>query len=266
MDRAGIKSLGCAVVATALLIAAATASGAVAPNKPITLLPDLVAELDSSIQPTALSKNQPTPIALTFSGKVSNPDESRPSALRELAIELDKNIAINLNGYPTCHNLFQQVDPPMTPQEECRGASIGEGTARFEIRFPESEAIQVRSGMQIFNAGLKNGIPILVALAYIAVPVPSLVVTTIRIKKIHDNRYGTKMTFTFPRIAGEGAITSLGLRIKKQLPFDGRRFSPVTAKCADGKLRFHDTATTVNFETSETTKASGSLTRTCTGR
>ena len=120
----------------------------------------------------------------------------------------------------------------MTPQEECRGAFVGKGTAHFEIRLEEAEPIRVRSGLQIFNLGRKNGIPTLTAdlVTRIPVPTPALLIATIRIKGIPRGRYGSEATITFPKIAGgSGSITSLDLRLKKQLPFNGKRFSPIAS-------------------------------------
>jgi hypothetical protein len=255
----------------AVVLGAATAvalTGAAQPAKPVTVpMPNLEFMPNGGFTPQVLSKSAPTPIALTVSAKVGNADGTHPPALRELAIGLDKNMAIDLRGYPACRGLGAQVNPPMAPQEECRGAFIGKGTVHIEIHFEETEPIQVQSGLQIFNLGRKEGVPTFVALAHIAVPTPALIAITIKIEKIQNGRYGSEATITFPKIAGgNGSITHLDLRIKKQLPFDDQRFSPVTARCPAGELLLHDTATFFNYETSETLYASSTLPRTCTGR
>jgi hypothetical protein len=269
VGKGGRKLRGRALAAVVLGAATAVAlTGAADLDKPATVpLPRLEFIPNGRFAPRVLSKSTPTPIALAVSAKVGTVDGSHPPALRELTIGLDKNIAIDLKGYPTCHGLGVQVDPPMTPQEECRGAFIGKGTAHFEIHLSESEPIQVQSALQIFNLGRKEGDSTFVALAHIAAPTAAVIIVTIKIKKRQNGRYGTEAAITIPKIAGgSGSITHLNLRIKKQLPFEGQRFSPVTARCPDGKLRFHDTATFFNYESSEALYASSTLPRICTGR
>ncbi len=54
--------------------------------------------------------------------------------------------------------------------------------------------------------------------------------------------------------------------LERRLSLAGKRFSPATAICPDGKLQFHDTATFFNYETAETSVASAELRRACVGR
>jgi hypothetical protein len=261
------RILVCAVVLAVVAVLAAVASGAVSPSQP-TYVSTGTLEFtpNDGFTPRALSKTARAPIALTLDANIGTADGSHPPALQNLAIELDKNISLDLNRFPFC-NLRNDIDVPGTPAERCRPAIIGRGTMTLEIAFAEAQPIPVQSRVQIINGTRKHGIRTLYLATYISVPTPAEIVTTVQIKAIHNGRYGSEATMRFPKIAGgSGSITSLNLRIKKQLPFEAKRFSPVSAKCPDGKLQLHDTATFFNYETSETLIAAEELRRTCTGR
>ena len=90
--------------------------------------------------------------------------------------------------------------------------------------------------------------------AYITVPTPAAIVTTVKIKKIHKGRFGTESVASIPKIAGgAGSVTSLqpGDHQKGRAhPQMSRRQDPAhgTAVISDG------------------TRASAEVIRTCVGR
>lgn len=59
--------------------------------------------------------------------------------------------------------------------------------------------------MSAFNGGTTGGVTTLFVHAYITVPTPAVVVTTVKIKKIHKGRFGLEsVAFAEgPRISGE---------------------------------------------------------------
>lgn len=263
-----IKLLGCALVVAALgAVFPAALAGAAATSKP-TYVPISVFAFtpNGGFTPTLMSKTKPIPIALTISGQVKMLDGSHPPALTGLAVQLDKNISVNLRGFPACHGVRIQIDPPMTLEERCRSSIIGAGTEHFEIKFPEGEPTSAKGRLLIINGPLRDGIRTLFVDTTVSEPVTGHLVSTIEIKKIHNGRFGTEAIFTFPKIAGGSAsITSFDARIKKRLPLEGKRFSPVTARCRDGKLAFHFVGNFLDYSTNEVTNASAEAPRTCTG-
>ena len=98
--------------------------------------------------------------------------------------------------------------------------------------------------------------------AYITVPTPAAIVTTVKIKKIHKGRYGLESIASIPKIAGgSGSVTSFSLKIDKQYTYKGKKVSVLSAKCPDGKLQAHATA-----KFSDGTSASAEIIRTCTSK
>lgn len=102
------------------------------------------------------------------------------------------------------------------------------------LKFPEQPEIPVKSELLVFNGGFKGGVTTLFIHAYITVPTPAAIVTTVKIKKIHKGRFGLGSVATIPKIAGgSGAVKTFNLALKKGI---------ISATCPDGHLNAHGTA------------------------
>ncbi|HEX2265577.1 MAG TPA: hypothetical protein VHH14_04780, partial [Solirubrobacterales bacterium] len=78
-------------------------------------------------------------------------------------------------------------------------------------------------------------------------------VTTVKVKKKKEGRYGLNSVATIPKIAGgSGSVKSFNLAITKK--------GVLTAKCADGKLQAHATSVFADG-----TKAAATIIRPCKG-
>ena len=232
-------------------------------NKPVTVVAgNLKLTFNGGFSPKALPKKTLAPIALTAEGKIQTVDGTHPPALKEFLLETDKNGAVTTVGYPKCTSGKLQAQDTAHAEKLCKTAIIGEGTTDVEIAFPESKPIPVSSKLLVFNGGTAGGTTTLFIHAYITVPIPAAIVTTVKIKKIHHGRYGLLSVASIPKIAGgQGSVTSFSLKIDKKYSYKGKKVSVLTAKCPDGKLQAHGTAIF-----SDGTKASAEIIRTCTGK
>jgi hypothetical protein len=105
----------------------------------------------------------------------------------------------------------------------------------------------------VINGGFSGGTTTLYIHAYFSAPVTGAIVTTLKIKKVKNGRYGLKTVATIPKIAGgSGSVKSFNLAITKR--------GVLSAKCPDGKLQANATAIFADG-----TKASAPIVRTCTG-
>lgn len=249
-------------MALAGLIAVSVAGIASAGNKPVTVeVGNLVFTANGGFSPQKLPKNKLAPIAFTAEGKISTKNGEHPPALKEAIVETDKNGAITTVGYPKCTSGKLQSQDTKHAEAICKSAIIGKGTTNVEIKFPEQNPIPVSSKLIVFNGGTAGGTTTLFIHAYITVPTPAAIVTTVKIKKVHNGRFGLKSVATIPKIAGgSGSVTSFRLTINKKYTYKGKKVSVLTAKCPDGKLEAHATAVF-----SDGTKASAGIVRTCTG-
>lgn len=200
-------------------------------------LGNLIFEFGGSVSPKQLPKREFAPVALNVSGKVSAADGAHPPALREALVDIDKNGAINANGAPACKGRQLEARTTASARRVCGAAIVGSGSARLEIAFPEQPPIPVKSPLTIFNGGFKGGKTTMYVHAYITVPVPSAVVTTLTIKKIRKGRYGLNTVARIPVVAGgSGSALEFQFRVKRIFAYRGKRQSYLEARCPDGRF------------------------------
>ncbi len=246
------------ITALGALIAVSAASFATAESVKVG---NLQFTADGGFSPKKLPKKTFAPIGLTAKGKISMADGSHPPALKEVLLETDKNGAINVKGYPTCTSGKLQSQDTKAATAICKKAIIGEGTTSVQIAFPDSKPVPVNSKLLVFNGGVSGGTTTLFIHAYITVPVPAAIVTTVKIKKINKGRYGILSVASIPKIAGgSGSVTSFDLKVDKKFTYKGKKVSVLTAKCPDGKLQAHATAVFADG-----TRAAVEFVRPCTG-
>ncbi|MDQ3724339.1 MAG: hypothetical protein M3335_00370 [Actinomycetota bacterium] len=241
-------------MALAALIAVSVAGIATGANKPETVeVGNLVFTFNGGFKPDKLPKKKMAPIKLQASGAISTKDGSHPPALKQVILETDKNGAVNVKGIPVCKSGQLQSRDTKGAEKACKSAIIGKGTTKVDIKFPEQPTIPVQSKLLVFNGGKSGATTTLFIHAYITVPTPAAIVTTVKIKKVNNGRYGLKSVATIPKIAGgSGSVRTFSLTVGKK--------SVLTAKCPDGKLQANATAMLADG-----TKASATIIRPCTG-
>ena len=100
-------------------------------------------------------------------------------------VKTDKNGTVDVEGYPTCKSGKIQSTTTKAARAACGPAIIGEGKTEVGIFFPEQgDEVLVNSDLLMFNSGVKGGVTTLLVHAYITVPVPAAIVTTVKIKRI----------------------------------------------------------------------------------
>ncbi|HET9592113.1 MAG TPA: hypothetical protein VFP17_04285 [Solirubrobacterales bacterium] len=242
-------------MALGALIAVSLAGIATAGNTPVTVKQgNLEFTFNGGFSPTTLPKNKLAPISLQASGSIKTLDGTHPPALKEVVLETDKNGAINTKGIPVCTSGKLQARDTKAAEKVCGKSIIGTGQTKVEVQFPEQRPVIVDSKLLVINGGTSGGKTTLFIHAYFSAPVTGAIVTTVKIKKVHNGRYGLKSVATIPKIAnGAGSVLSFNLTINKK--------GVLTAKCPDGKLQAHATSIFADG-----TKASAGIVRTCKGK
>jgi hypothetical protein len=245
---------------------ALSAVGIAAAEKPIEVGPgSLRLAFDGDFAPKVLPKKTLAPIVLNVSGKIqsTDPAEPQPSPLTGFMLDIDRNITVDLSGYPTCSWGGGAIGRDLKSIEAvCRTSIVGVGSMTVSVKFPEQPAIPATSKMLLLNGGTSGGKTTLYVYAYLTQPITTAVVTTVKITKIHNGRFGTKAVAAVPPIAnGAGAVTSFNLQINKGLKVKGKPFSALFAKCPHGHLNIRGSAT---FKDGAETTAE--IARPCTGK
>jgi hypothetical protein len=253
------------ILALGAMLAVAVAAMATAKKYPDTVIKagNLVLNLNGGFSPTALPKNKLAPITLNVSGKIATVDGKHAPALKEVIIETDKNGAINPVGVPVCTSGKLQAQDTAHAEAICKEAIIGTGITNVEVEFPESKPFIAKSKLLAFNGGTSGGKTTIFIHAYLTAPVSAAVVTTVKVSKIHNGRFGLKSIASIPKIAGGyGSVKEFSLTLHRTFTYKGKQQSYFLAKCPDGHLNAH--ATSVFSGAEGTTQLTGDFVRSCT--
>lgn len=232
-------------------------AGAAGGNTPVTVkVGNLELTANGGFAPKALSKTKQTPIELTAEGEVKEADGSHPPAAREIIIEGDKNAEVHVKGIPTCKSGQLQATDTAAALKACKPALIGEGQTTAQVAFAEQKPIDVPSKLLLFNGGERGGKITWYVHAFFSNPISGAIVSTVTITKHKNGPFGTLTVTKIPQITGgSGSIISFNLKIKKSVA----GVNPISAKCANGKLKVHVEA---KFE--DGTKTETEIVRPCT--
>jgi len=239
-------------LALGAIVALVVGSIAVAAKPTVIQVGNLKLTFNGGFSPKGLSKTKLTPITLNISGKIETTDGKHPPALKEFVLEADRNSGVSAKGVPACKQGKLEATTTAAAEKACKPAIIGKGTTNVEISFPEQGDIPVKSKLLAFNGGVKGGKTTILLHAYLTQPTPTAIVTTVKIQKHKNGRYGLKSVASVPKIAGgAGSVTSFTLTINKK--------GYLLAKCPDGHLDAQGEAVFADG-----TRAKGSVTRPCT--
>lgn len=225
------------LAALAALAILALAAIALAAEKPTTVRAgNLILTINGGVTPKALPKNELAPITLSVSGKISTADGTHPPALIEAVVDTDKNGTIDARGLAVCKQGQLEARTSAAAEKICKPSLVGTGTTDVEVLFPESNPVQLHSKLLAFNGGTKGGTTTIFIHAYLTTPVTAALVTTVKISKEHNGRYGTRSVALVPKIAGgAGSVTAFTLTFQKKLiAYKGHKHGYLLAKCADG--------------------------------
>jgi hypothetical protein len=250
-----ILALGALVALSAVGIASA--------EKPVVVeAGNLKLTFNGGFTPKVLPKKAFAPIALNVSGKIQTKDGSQPPPLTSFVLDTDANGTIDTTGYPKCTSGKLQARDTATVEKICKPAIVGTGKTTVSVAFAEQNPIPATSKLLVLNGGTSGGKTTLFIHAYLTQPITTAIVTTVKISKKKNGRFGTRSVATIPPIANyAGSVTSFELTVNKGLKVNGKPFSILSAKCPDGHLNAHGEAI---FK--DGTKAEAEVTRPCTGK
>lgn len=190
---------------------------------------------NGGIFPSKLPRHGKAPITARILGEIHTRDGSHPPALRTLELDVDKTIAIDAVGLPTCRKGEVEARTPADAKRACRDAIVGSGSAEVEVAFPEQPPFRSTGPLTLFNAGVHGGTTSVLLHAYVDVPAPTAIVVKATVTRIHRGRFGLHIAAKIPRIAGgAGSPTKFELKIGRRFTYKGQRRSFLTAGCPSG--------------------------------
>lgn len=201
-------SLAVLAAGVAVFAGAATGSGPVEPS--------LTSRFKFEITPRKLPSVTPGRVRLSVTGRYRNSDESQVSALKELRLEGDKHIEIDLSDVSPCR--LSGSGTKEDHSDSCPRSVIGRGTISIDTAFAGDRAIPLRAPLTVWFGSKKRGGAKLIAYAYLTAPVAAELVIPVEVRRVRKGRIGREATAAIPKIAGgSGSITDFRLTIGKRL-------------------------------------------------
>jgi hypothetical protein len=222
------------VLAGMIVIAAA---GIATASKPVVVRAgNLILTLNGDIYPVAQPENRPVPITLRVSGSIATNDGSHPPALRKVVIDTAKDGYVNAKGLPVCTEGKLIAQSSQAAEKSCPASIVGRGHTTVRVAFPESTPFSAEGQVTAFNGGIKGRVTTLFIHAYVAVPAPTAVITTVKIKREVHGPYGLRSVARVPVIAGGyGSLTKFDLTIHRLFNYHGGQQSYLEGECHHDK-------------------------------
>jgi len=190
---------------------------------------------NGGISPSKLPRHGYAPITARIAGEIGTVDGSHPPALRTVTLDIDETIGVDAVGLPTCK--ADQIEARTTAgaRSACGSAIVGSGKGEVEVAFPEQTPFSATGPVVIFNGGVQGRTTLVLLHAYVAVPVPTAIVTKATVTHIHRGRFGLHVEAQIPRIAGgAGSVTEFTLEIGRKFTYKGKKKSFLVASCPTG--------------------------------
>lgn len=223
---------------TALALAAVLSLGVAAAASAISTtvhVGNLIGTFGGTTSPKALPKTKYAPVTTKIFGKITTSDGTHPSALREALVDIDKDVKINVKGYPVCPEKELEQRTSALAKKICGKALLGEGHADAEIAFPEQKPIEIPSPLLVFNGGESGGKVRLYIHTYITVPVPTAIISKVTITR---KGTGIESVTKIPVIAGgSGSAMDFNFKLGKTFSYKGKKIGYFEAKCPDGVFK-----------------------------
>jgi hypothetical protein len=225
---------GITALAAAVLIAAGSAAA-------VTVLAgNLTIKIDGATSPKALPKNRMAPIGFHGSASVATNDGTHIPPALSTELLVDKHIAIDTTGLPTCTLAQIQSSDPAAATRACGDALIGKGVSTAQVQFPEQSSFTAKGPLLAFNGpslgGGYGGKEYREQLYYVYadVPLPTALIAVAKVAKGTGN-YGYKISISIPKIAGgSGSFSGAEFTIDRKWTYKGQKHSFLTAECANG--------------------------------
>jgi hypothetical protein len=221
---------GFAAILVALVVAGGEASAVTVTEGNLTI------KVDGSTSPAALPKRAFAPISFQGSATVSTVDGTHIPPAESTELLVDKHIAIDTTGLPTCSLNQIQATAPAAAMKACGDALIGKGTSTAQVQFPEQESFNAKGPLLAFNGpaeGGYGGYHEQFYYVYADVPVPTALIAVAKVSKA-SGRYGYKISISIPKIAGgAGSFSGAEFTIDRKWTYKGKEHSFLSAECAD---------------------------------
>jgi hypothetical protein len=201
----------------------------------------------ASISPRALPARGLAPVGVSSVTRIKSTDGSQPSALSQIVFSFDKHGSVDTRGLAVCTEAKLAETTTATARKRCAGAIVGTGVGKAAVRLPGEAAVEITVPLTFFNAPAVGGRPSLIAHARETLPEPKTLLVPFTVERIHQGRYGFRVTIEMPVIAGGyGAATLAEATVGRTWKRGGKTVGYANAYCSGGRLQVEGNLTFAN--------------------
>jgi len=255
------RSLAIAICGAVALLGLIWAVGA---GAELTQKGNLFVRFDGGLQPPALPRDRPAPIAVRIEGTIRVPSGQEPPALRRIRVALNKAGRMDTRGLPSCRKSELDSVDSAKALARCGSALVGSGGITAITSFEDQPNYLMRGEVLLFNASV-HGKEAILAHVFQNKPVPIIRVITFHITH-PGGRFGTVLDATIPKSMNRnGYLKSIYLQLQRKFVYRGQRRSYLSANCGApsgfGSASFPFAHASMSFDDGRT--LASTLIRTC---
>jgi hypothetical protein len=214
-----------------LLLALAALLGASVAQGELSQKGNLRISFDGGFTPRALPRERPVPVTLSVEGSIGTTDGSRPPAMKQFEIELNRHGHLSTRGLPVCSTPLLQSTTSEAALARCRPALVGEGS--FAAAVESGGKLIPASGRILAFNGTFHRVPAVILHFYTAVPARVTLILPLEISHQPQGQFGTVLSARIPTLAGGlASITKVNLKIHREYRYRGQRLGFISASCA----------------------------------
>jgi hypothetical protein len=193
---------------------------------------------ENRVAPRALPRGKPAPVTFRGGGRIWTKDGHHPSALREVVLEIDRDVAFDADDLPACGYRRLTSRETDAARRVCRRAIVGWGTATFLLSYPENKPIFVKTDVTLFNGGSRGRAMRLFLHGFLPIRLPRAIVAPVSLEPAPGHTGGWRATVEIPQASeGYGSLIDFALTVgRKFRTEDGGKGSFASARCPDGKF------------------------------
>jgi hypothetical protein len=163
-------------VSAAVALALVALVGSAGAAREVVHVGDLFLADDGGIFPSRLPREGRAPIQARLEAEIGTVDGTHPPALHHIDLLIDRTIALDAAGLPTCRLGQIEATSTAAAKRACQEAIVGSGKATVEVAFPEQEPFSSTGPLVLFNGGVRGTTTRMLLHAYVDVPAPTAIV------------------------------------------------------------------------------------------
>jgi hypothetical protein len=190
---------------------------------------NLILWLRGGLSPRKLPREHPAPVAVRLEGGLQTDDGALLPRVTRIELDLPAKGVVSTRGLPICPQRRLRDAKPPEALAACRGALVGRGLLKAQVRVPSQDPFEIDARLLAFNGRVDGGRAVLLH-AYAADP-PTVAVLPFQLQR-RSGRYGLALVAKLPPALGPWPrLATFEMTLSRRYVYRGRARSYLSASC-----------------------------------